>query len=465
MTELKKVVKFRTVVSTGAGLALATVTYTTGMQVASYVAGESAWIAILVAGLISVLAALGFSELVGMYPTAAGIKLFIERAFNEKAALLFATIYIGVTVGVVGTETYILGNVLASVLPAVPEFAWALLFLLVIAAINIRGIRLAGLTQDIITYFMFAALIAISLYALAAGGFAPRSPLNPGSGIGFVQAVALGIFLYLGFEWVTPLAEEVTDFKLIPRGMLGAIGLLCIAYSLFNVALTLTVPKELLVRSPIPHVLFARELLGLPGVILMTLLSVTASVTSFNAGLLTASRFMYALSRDRALPRFLSLIHPRYATPWAAVLTLFGLALAVSWAVYLSGMYKIFIFLGAAVECMIFVVMSLSVIALRRRDPGKPRPFRVPLGVTIPVAVAVVYGILFFIVFLPDPAHPEDWATQKAAAVSLAVTAVVVAGYAFYVVPWLRARYAARGGKRRRPGARAAGGQGTGTPA
>lgn len=450
MTGLKKVVNFRTVVSTGAGLALATATYTTGIQVASYVAGESAWIAILVAGLISVLASFGFSELVGMYPTAAGIKLFIERAFNEKVALVFASIYVLVTVAVVGTETYILGNVLASGLPAVPKYVWVVSFLLLITLINIRGVRLAGLAQDIVTYFMFAALIAISVYALAAGGFALRSPLSPGDGIGFLQAVALGIFLYLGFEWVTPLAEEVTDFKLIPGGMLGAIGLLGVTYSLFNMALTVTVPKEILIQSPIPHVLFARELFGWPGVMFMMLMSVTASVTSFNAGLLTASRFMYALSRDRALPRFLSLIHPRYATPWTAVVTLFALSLAVSTAVYISGLYKVFIFLGAAVESMIFVIMSLSVVALRRRDPGKPRPFRVPFGVVIPVVVAMVYGALFFLVFFPDPGHLEDWATQKAAAIVLASTAIIVAGYVIYVVPWIRARYAAKQVKRRR---------------
>lgn len=458
MSELKKVVRLRTVISTGAGLALATASYTTGIQVANYVAGESAWIAIMVAGLISVLASLGFSELVGMYPTAAGIKLFIERAFNEKVALVFATIYVLVTVAVVGTETYILGNVLASGMPAVPKYVWVLFFLLLITGINIRGVRLAGMAQDVVTYFMFAALTAISLYALAAKGFVLRSPFSPGDGIGFLQAVALGIFLYLGFEWVTPLAEEVADFKLIPGGMLGAIGLLCLTYALFNVALTVTVPKEILAQSPIPHVLFARELFGAPGVIFMMLMSVTASVTSFNAGLLTASRFMYALSRDRALPRFLSLIHPRYATPWAAVLTLFALALTISTVVYLSDQYKIFIFLGAAVESMIFVVMSLSVIALRRRDPEKARPFRVPFGVVIPVVVALVYGALFFLVFLLDPAHPEDWITQKAAAISLAATAVVIVGYVVYTVPWLRRRYTAKGSKRRRRGASADGG-------
>lgn len=442
-------------ISSGAGIALATVAYTSNMQVALYVNGSSGWIPIVIAGGISFLAAFIFAELVGMYPTAAGIKLFIERAFSERAALIFASIYILVSLGVVGTETYILSSVLSTAFPVIPRLLWIFIFLIGVALVNIRGITLAGLAQDITTYALFVGLIGISAFAVFRNHAAATAVFSPGSGLGLAQAVAIGVFLYLGFEWVTPLAEEVTDFKLIPRGMYGAIALLGLSYALFNVAMTATVPKEVLAQSPVPHILFGQALLGQAGMFIFVVLSVLASVTTFNAGVLTASRFIYAMSRDRALPRVFSRLHPLWATPWAAILLLLGVTTLVSLLVYFTGYYKVLIFLGAAVECMIYVVMAASLLRLRRTQPDAVRPFKAPGGRVLPIVVMVVYGLLFLLIFVPDPAHPEDIPAQIAALVTIAAVALLTAGYVIGVMPRMRARYEAqsRARQRRRPGA------------
>jgi amino acid transporter len=167
--QLAKVIKLRTVVSTGAGMALATVSYSASMELATLVLGDSAWIAILVSGVLCMLAGACFAELSGMYPTAAGIKLFIQHAFNEKAAMLFASLYIVVALSVVGAETFVLARVLhdGTGLTAIPPWAWGLTFLALTLALNVVGIRIAGTFQDILAYSMFAALIAVSIYAIA----------------------------------------------------------------------------------------------------------------------------------------------------------------------------------------------------------------------------------------------------------------------------------------------------------
>ena len=94
MTELRKVLKLRTVVSTSSGMAIATSCYLAGIQVATIVAGELAWISILVAGLLCLLSSMCFAELTSLYPTAAGIKLFIQNAFNERAAIIIGMFYV-----------------------------------------------------------------------------------------------------------------------------------------------------------------------------------------------------------------------------------------------------------------------------------------------------------------------------------------------------------------------------------
>ena len=69
MTSLKRVLKLKTVVSTAAGMAMATSCYLAGLQVAIIVAGELAWISILVAGALCLLSAMCFSELTSLYPS------------------------------------------------------------------------------------------------------------------------------------------------------------------------------------------------------------------------------------------------------------------------------------------------------------------------------------------------------------------------------------------------------------
>lgn len=454
-----KAVGLRTVVATSAGLALATVSLTADVQLGLGLPGASGWIAVLAAGAISVLASWCFAELVGMFPTAAGIKLFIEKAFGEKAALLFATLYVGITVLIVGSESYVLGKVLAYAFPGVSAAVWVLGFLTLVALVNLRGITLSGWAQDVATYTMVVAIGGISAWALLRPGAPPVDfglASGLGSGFSLAQAVALGVFLYLGFEWVTPLAEEVKDFRLIPRGMLIALGMLAVVYGLLHIGMMTLVPKAALAASPIPHMLFGEAAFGRAGLLAMAVVSILASVTSFNAGLMTASRFLYAMARDRAAPRWLSRLHPDWATPWGAILGLYVLCLSMGAVVLWTGAFKLFIFLGAAIECLIFVVMAASVLRLRRTMPGVVREFRAPGGRVVPWLVMLIYGALFVLVFLPDPQHGADAPAQLGALAALCGAAVAVAGYVHWVVPRLRAAGggAGRGAdrpRRRRP--------------
>jgi amino acid transporter len=455
MTQLRKAVGLPTVIATSSGLALATVSLTADVQIGLGMPGAAGWMAVLAAGLISVLASWCFAELVGMFPTAAGIKLFIEKAFGEKAALICATLYVGITVLIVGSESYVLAAVLHYAFPAVHQAWWVFGFLTLMALVNLRGISITGIAQDVATYGMVLAVGGLAAWALLRPGAPPiPTPFELGSGFGFAQAVALGVFLYLGFEWVTPLAEEVTDFRLIPKGMLWSLAILAFVYGALHIGMMTMVPKEQLAASAIPHVLFGEAALGRFGLVAMAAVSALASITSFNAGLLTASRFLYAMARDWAAPRFLTRLHPDWATPWAAILALYGLCSAMAVAVLTSGAFKLFIFLGAAIECMIFVVMALSVLRLRRTMPDLVREFRVPGGTLVPWVVTVLYSLLFVLVFVPDPAHPADHGAQLGALVTLGVVALAVVAYVQWVVPWLRKKAAPAGGqkRRRRPG-------------
>lgn len=459
---LKKVIGLRTIVSSGAGLALATVAYINTIEVAHFVAGNSAWLAILVAGIMCCLSAFCFGELNSMFPSAAGIKLFIQKAFNEKIALSFATFYIIISISIVGSETYILGNVLTAGFPAVPPYIWGLLFIAIVMFLNYRGIKLAGMTQDITTYSMFFFLIIISVYAVSKNISTLVTPFNPGSIEGFLQAMAIGVYLYVGFEWVCPLVEEVTDYKMITKGMLLTIGLLFITYALLTTAMTSELPTEILQKSNIPHVLFAEHLFGPTGKYIMLIMSLVASLTTFNAGIMTTSRFLYAMSRDHALPRFISTLHEKYFTPYISIFILGAIAALLSAFVFITHQYLVFLYLSAAMESIIYIVIALSVIMIRIKFPEQERPFKIPGGYIIPIIVIIFYGILTIFLFSDTSVRFSSpfevnfglfkfsfWNESQVSFVLLIVGFLCTVWYSYYAVPRLRAKHEAERAKKK----------------
>src|SRR5260370_26244904 len=84
---LRRVLPFRTVVSTSTGLAYAAISLVSCIQLAAYMAGDSAWIALLVAGALALFAALCFSELNGLSPSAAALRPYLTPAFHERTSL------------------------------------------------------------------------------------------------------------------------------------------------------------------------------------------------------------------------------------------------------------------------------------------------------------------------------------------------------------------------------------------
>ena len=463
MTELKKVLKLRTIISTATGMAIATSCYLAGIQVAIILVGELAWISILLAGFLCLLSAMCFSELTSLYPTAAGIKLYIQHAFNERTSIIISMFYVVLGVAMVGAESFLLSSVLSSsfqiINPYYDKLLWMFFFIILVMFINFRGVYITGLLQDIMTYAMVAFMIGVSIYTFATHDInfslaAQSAKFTLGN---IIQAAGVGVFLYVGFEWVAPLAEETTDYRLIGKGMMWGVGLLSITYAMFIVAMYVGLTQEQLASgTPIPHILFGTNLFGTAGTVTFIGMSILASVTSFNSGLLNTSRFSYAMGRDNVLPRIFSKLHPKYATPWVSILALGGFAVAISLVTLYTGKYLFLIMMAAALECFIYVVAAVCVIRLRKKYPEKERSFKIPIGYTVPVIVIIVFtGLLLGIFFdvSRDYAGNELFKNYWVAVV-MGAFFLLLTFYAFFVVPIFKQKAEERSKTRvkRRPG-------------
>jgi amino acid transporter len=385
------------VTSTSTGLAFAALEYLAAAGLVVYVAGDSAWIAIATAGLLALLAWGFFGELNGMYPTAAAIRIYMKRSMDDRVALTITFTYMLTIVLVIAADAFIVGSALAH---AFGEQPWAsalwIIGLIALAALaNLRGVNIAAILQNSATVTIITATVVVGITAIVRSHHALRFPLTPLHGhspTDFVEAVALGIFLFSGFEWVTTSSEEVRDPASIPRGMLGALGILFVACALVAVAMSHVLDHHEL-TSAYPQLFLGRSAFGQGGLWLMAAITAVTALNTFNSGFITASRFIYATAREGSLPSQLARLNAR-AVPYVPVLALAGTALAVALVVALTHSWQVLVAMGAALEAMIYAVAGWCTLQLRRRQPDHARPFAMVFGRALSVIGIVLFSVL-----------------------------------------------------------------------
>ena len=199
-------------------------------------------------------------------------------------------------------------------------------------------------------------------------------PFAPNGWKGIHQGAAIVFFAYIGFDAISTAAEETKNpQRNMPIGILGALGICTLIYAVVGLVATGIVPyQELKGSDPLARAFEVR------GVAWMHLILALGAVISMTAVLLVfqlgQTRIFFSMSRDGLLPAWFRRIHPRFGTPfgstiWTGVLVAIGSCILDDDETYdLTNIGTLFAFL----------VVCLGVLALRLKDPDRPRPFRVP---------------------------------------------------------------------------------------
>ena len=451
---LRRAVGTVTATATATGLAFAAIDYLGVVSVATYAAGASAWLAIAVGGFIVLLVSGIFSELNGLYPTAAGIRLYLARALGPRTALGVTFTYMSTVVLVIAADAFLIGAAIGHVLgaPAVLSYLWIAVLLALATAANLAGIRLAGWVQTVVTYVVLASTVALSLVAIFHPGGALHRPLDLfGRGVfDGAQSIAFALFLYAAYEWVTTTAEEARRPAVITRALFGAPVLIWIGASLFALGVAHLVPFSQLHGSAYPQLLMAKAAMGSVGQLWMLAVTVLTALNTFNGGFLVASRFMYAAAREGSLPPRFARLNIR-AVPWLAVVVLAGASLAVAAAVFATHQWLLLVAVGATLEAGIYALGSYCVLVLRHRE-RRERPFRLIAGRPLAALGVGLFGVLAVASGLSDPKDAHRMSMLPVAVI--AVIAALATAYVLTVVPRLQAQAAARAAQarpRRRP--------------
>jgi|TARA_B000000441_G_C21744467_1_gene356566 APA family basic amino acid/polyamine antiporter len=428
-TRFAKVLKTREVVTLGFGAMIGwSWVLMTGVWLSS--AGTTGTlIAFTLGGLAICLIGLTYSELASAMPKAGGEHVYTHRALGPNFsflctwALLFSYINVCLfeAVALPAAVEYLFPEIrvgtLWNVLGADVDIGFVIVGVAGTALVtwaNYVGIKTASLAQTIVT-----VLIVLSGLLLISGATLFGEPENT---MHFVEPAIGGIMVVLimvpgmlvGFDVIPQSAEEI-DLKPQKIGLLLIVSVICavIWYVAISGAVGLAIPYSEVSQSNMATADAASNLWGgsWAGVILV-LGGIGGILTSWNAFIVGASRVIFALSESGRIPKVFSKIHPKYQTPYVAILSLGILSAAAT--LFGRTILVWLINTGSFAVTVAFLLVAISFLVLRKKEPEMERPFKV----THPNLVG--YGAVFLSLgllsaFFPwSPSAltwPEEWST------------------------------------------------------
>jgi amino acid transporter len=361
--------------------------------------GTGAFLAFLIAALISGCLAVGWAELGALYPTAGGLYGIVGRVLGRRAGLLALFLQLALFVIVPSAFALAAGEYVAAVWPAVSPRSAALVLLGAATAVTVAGIRFnAAVTAALLTLEL-ATILVVSALGLAHADwssvgalldprvFAADGSATPTTLWTLLAGVALGMGAYAGYGGAVVFSEETRGPRRgIARAVLGVLGVAVAAELLAITAALLGAPSQAQLTTAAAPMSYLIRSLG--GERLVTVITLALVVTFFNillAVLLQYARILYSSGRDRAWPAPVSgpvgSVHPRTRTPVVATLTIGAAALMLT----AISDYAAAVTFASLIVVTTFALIALSALVSRVLQPDLARPYRLPLWPLPPV--------------------------------------------------------------------------------
>jgi ethanolamine permease len=383
-------------VAVSAGMALAASSYAMLGGLFGIVDGLWTVVAITVAGAFCALVSASIGELAAMFPSAPGVRTYLRAAFGNYASLAVLFLYLAMVAMATGVEAHVVTSVIGDVFPAIPRGAAVLFVFTLVVGTNLRGLEVPRTLQLGMTLVLVLSTLLIGASALFAEGAPSAAAPHPLSAeaLNLPAAIGTAIFLFMGFEWVTPMGRSPSAYRrAIPLSMLCAIAILITVYATFAAGMAHRLGAGQYLVNPIPQVAMGAAAFGEPGRYAIAILSILAMSTCLNAGLMGASRLMYALAREGVLPAWSTTIS-RSGVPVYAIASVGALTFGSAMLVMFTGTYKLAGVTVAAIECFVYAALAAAVLRLRQSRPNASRSFRNPLPTSAQWLIALALPFL-----------------------------------------------------------------------
>lgn len=278
--------------------------------------------------------------------------------------------------------------------------------------LNVRGTKLVGKTSSAFAIAIIAPFAILAIVGLIRLGLNPQPIVQEfipaGKTVPGALADGLGIVMwnYLGWDALSTIAEEVDEpEKAYPRAIFIGVPLVTLIYLLPTLAGLAFMPEAAKWEEGAwPEIAKAVGGQGLG--IAINIAGLVSPIALFTASLLGSSRVPFVLAEEGFLPKGLVDIHPKYGTPWGAIL-LCGFVYAVlAWQTFQDLVTLNVMMYGAAL-----VLETSAMLVLRYREPDLPRPFKIPGGWPV-MAILFILPVSMVILLAGLSIKEEGWAKQ-----------------------------------------------------
>jgi amino acid transporter len=359
-------------------------------------AGLQAPLAFLLAAFVAGASGLSYGELSARYPLSAGEAVFVYKAFNIQGLSVAVGLLI-LAAGLVSAATMARGFVgYFKEFLLLPDWLIVTAVLGGLTLIAIRGIVESARVAALLTLIEIAGLVWVVIVAapnlanLANVNFTDMIPLSGAAWQGMLGAAFLAFFAFIGFEDMVNIAEEVKHpERNMPLGILLAFLISTVLYILIVLVALMTLDSATLGASEAPLADVYKAATGREA----TFISLVGLIAVLNGGLIQiimGSRILFGMSRNGWLPAFLGQVNAKTHTPILSTITAGAIALTFALALPLISLAQI----TSGLVLGVFVIINLSLIRIKLRDPTPANIKPLPIAVPTIAALAGLYVII-----------------------------------------------------------------------
>jgi APA family basic amino acid/polyamine antiporter len=389
---LKKVIGIRSLAANAVNLTVGSGIFALPAVVAFYL-GPTSFLAYIICVLLIIMVLLCFIEAGSKIPITGGVYAYIETAFGPLAGFLANILFsMGYCIMADAAVANVLADNLAAFFPVFSDPIVRVIFFATIfggiALLNVRGIKQGNALVEVVTLaklLPLLVLIVVGIFFIDTDNYAITTWPTFKS-LGEVSLILF--FAFVGVEASLSASGEIKDPKrTIPRGILLGIFTIFGFYLAIQFIAQGVLGNGLALQKETPLVGVAELMMGNFGKLMLVFAAGISAFGLISGDIMITSRLPYAASRDGLLPKFLSKVHPRYATPYVAILFYAGVGFVLS----ISGGFNQLAVLASSSMLVIYIGVILATIKLRKIKP-EPNSFVMPGGLTIPILALIVTG-------------------------------------------------------------------------
>ena len=358
-----------------------------------------------VAGLLTIAGALICAELASAFPRTGGVYVFLSETLSPSVGFLWAwAMFWSMHTGIIAAIAVIFARYLGYFVPLSPEGlrGTAVAAIVALSAINYVGVRHGSRLQAAFTLGKLIAIVLMIVLGFLLGAHLPHfagSREAPDLLRHFPSAVAAGLFAFGGWHMVTYVAGETVEARsTIPRALAIGTAIVTACYVALNVVYLYVLPLDAVMASTRVAADAADAVFGSGGGAMMSALVVFSTFGALSGIVLVGPRVYFSMAGDNRWLSWLGAVHPRFSTPYRAVV------LQAVWASALvaTGTYRALFTRVIYTEWIFFALMAVGLMCARRRPDYAPG-YRVPGYPALPALFAAVSATIAVSQLISDP--------------------------------------------------------------